>query len=159
MCKPWQVWVTLVAIYLLGGVCGGVAGYWIARGGHRHSFPPPREWVLRRVDRIDRRVNLTSDQRERIKPIVQRNIEELTKAWRQSIVGSREIIEHMEREIAAELTPEQRQKLEQFFAERRERFRKILRERELRGEKDLPPGPPPDAGPPPPPSPQGSTGT
>ncbi len=157
MSKPWQVWLVLVAIFAVGGVSGGLVGYRMAGAGHRHPLPPPRDWVLRRVARIDRELKLTPEQRTHIQPIVQRNIDELTKAWRQSILGSREIVERMEREIAAELTPEQRTRMEQYRQERRERFRKALRERGLRGDRDLPPDPPAEVGPlvPPPPPPEG----
>jgi len=154
MSKPWQVWLTLAAIFAFGGVCGAVAGYRIARGGHRHPLPPPRDWVLRRVDRIDRELHLTPEQKARIHPIVQRHIDELMKSWRQSITGVRETVEQMEREIAAELTPEQRQQLERFMQERREHFRREWRERQMRGDPDLPPEPAPGEPPPPPPPPE-----
>ncbi len=156
MSKPWQVWLVLAAIYVFGGVCGAVV-YRVARGGHRHPLPPPREWVMRRVALINRELKLTPEQRERIQPIVQRNLDELTKAWRQSIFGSREIVERMEREIATELTPQQRARMEQFLQERREHFRKELRERALRGDRDLPPDVPSEGRPPPPP-PESVTG-
>jgi hypothetical protein len=159
MAKPWQVWLVLTAIFAFGGVCGGLAGYRIARHGSHHP-PPPRDWVLRRIDRINREIKLTPEQKARIQPIVQRHIDELTKAWRQSMAGSRETVEKMEREIGAQLTPEQRAHLEQFMQERRERLRKMMQERALRGEPEPPPGPPPGDQPSPPPKPpEQSTGT
>jgi len=159
MSKPWQVWLVLTAIFVAGGVCGGLVGYRIDRRGLHHQ-PPPRDWVVRRIGRIDREIGLTPEQRQRIQPIVERNIDELTQAWRQSMVGSREIVEKMEREIGAELTPEQRARLEKFVQERHDRFKKMMQEQALRGGREPPPGPPPGGVPPPPPSPrEKSTGT
>ncbi len=142
MNKPWHVWLVLTGIYVFGGVCGGLVGFQIARKAYRHQRPPG-EWVKRRIDRIDRELNLTPEQRAHIEPIVKRHIEELTDAWRQSMTGSRENVERMEKEISAELTPEQRVRLNQFMQERRERFRKFMQERGLRGGHG-PAGAPPD---------------
>jgi hypothetical protein len=158
MNKPWQVWLALVAIFAVGGVCGWQAGYQVARRDFRHP-PPPREVVVRRIERIGRKMNLTPEQRARIWPIVERYTEELTKAWRQSFSQSREIIERMEKEIEAELTPEQRARFDQFRQKHRERFKKMMQEGDPHGER--PPGPPPGEEPPPPPPdpPEKSTGT
>ena len=150
MSKSWQVWLVLGGIFAFGGVCGAIAGFRIGREGHRHA-PPPRDWVLRRMDRIGQELGLTPEQKARIRPIVQRHIDELMKSWRQSIAASREVIDRMQREIAAELTPEQRAHLEKFLQERREHVRSEWRERQTRGDPDLPPEPPPWGPPPPPP--------
>jgi Spy/CpxP family protein refolding chaperone len=158
MNKPWQVCLMLTGIYVFGGVCGGLVGYQIARRAYRHQRPPG-EWMHRRIDRIDRELKLTPEQRARIDPIVKRHTEELTDAWRQSMTASRENVERMEKEIGAELTPEQRAQLDQFLQERRERFRKFMQEHGLRGGPGWPPGAPPDGDRPPPPPPPKSSDT
>ena len=73
-------------------------------------------------------MRLTPEQRTRIQPIVQRNIDELTKAWRQSILGSREIVERMEREIAAELTPEQRDVAQGVVSQLTDQIRNVVQD-------------------------------
>ena len=145
MSKPWQVWLALAAIFVLGGVCGGFAGYRIARRQFRHQ-PPPREWVMHRIARIDDELSLTSDEKRRIEPIVQRNVELLTAEWRRSMTQSRGIVEQMEKDIGAQLTPEKQARLEKFLKERRERFRKMMRERGLRGDRPPAEGLPHDGG-------------
>ncbi len=150
MNKPWQVCLVLVAIFTIGGISGGLVGYQVARRNFRHP-PPPREVVVRRIERIGRELKLTPEQKARIRPIVQRYTGELTKAWRQSMSQSREIIERMEKEIGAELTPEQRARFDQFRQKYRERFKKMMQEGDPHGERDRPPGPPPGEEPLPPP--------
>jgi Spy/CpxP family protein refolding chaperone len=157
MNKPWQVCLILFAIFAAGIVSGGLVAFRVARRNAPH-FPAPEVWVARRFDQLNRELNLTPQQKERVAPIVKRGTEELVKWHRQSLRASREVLERMEKDIAAELTPEQRTKFEQYLNARRERIRRLMSEqRGPRGERDRPPGemppPPPDAGGPPPSSP------
>lgn len=159
MNKAWQVCLVLIAIFAAGGISGGLVAFRVARRNPRY-FPAPEAWAARQFDHMTRELSLTPEQKARIEPMVKRDTEELVKLRRQSFRASREILERMETSIAAELTPEQRTKYEQFLKERRERFRRMMPEqRGPRGGRDRPPDekppPPPDAGsePPPPPNP------
>lgn len=149
MNKPWQVSLTLIAIFAAGGISGGLVAWRVARR-NALRFTAPEVWVGRHFDHLARAVNLTREQKVRIEPIVKRNTEELVKLRRQWFRTSRAILERMETSIAAELTPEQRPLYEQYLKERRERTRRMTPEqRSLHGERDRPPGekpPPPDAG-------------
>jgi Spy/CpxP family protein refolding chaperone len=148
MNKPWQVCLVLVGIFAAGGISGGLVAYQMAR---RHAPPPPGVWVARRIENVARELELTPAQMERVRPIVKRNVEELTKLTRQSMQPVHEILGRMETEISALLTPEQRTKYEQIMKERREVRRRMQDQHGMRGERerrpdDRPPPPPPKPG-------------
>ena len=73
-------------------------------------------------------VQLTPEQKERIKPIVAANIDELFKLRRQAI----DILDRMGKQIAAELTPEQCTRYEKILQERREARRQTQEMRNAR---------------------------
>lgn len=151
MNKPWQVCLVLVAIFVAGGISGGLVAFQIAR---RHAPPPPGVWIARRIENVARELQLTPAQMERVQPIVKRNVEELTKLSRQSMHTVHEMLERMETEIGAELTPEQRTRYEQILKERREVRRRMQERHGMRGEwerrsDDRPPLPPPKPAQPP----------
>ena len=151
MNKPWQVCLVLVAIFAAGGISGGLVAFQIAR---RHAPPPPGVWIARRIENVARELQLTPAQMERVQPIVKRNVEELTKLSRQSMHTVHEMLERMETEIGAELTPEQRTRYEQILKERREVRRRMQERHGMRGEwerrsDDRPPLPPPKPAQPP----------
>lgn len=131
MNKPWQVCLVLVAIFAAGGISGGLVAFQIAR---RHAPPPPGVWIARRIENVARELQLTPAQMERVQPIVKRNVEELTKLSRQSMHTVHGMLERMEAEIGAELTPDQRIKYEQILKERHEMRRRMQDQHGPRGE-------------------------
>ena len=64
------------------------------------------------------RLDLTPDQQEQIRPIVRRNMEQLSRVRNQSMLETQTTVESMQREISGKLTPEQRIKFEQMNRER-----------------------------------------
>ncbi|MFA5057832.1 MAG: hypothetical protein WC485_06935, partial [Opitutaceae bacterium] len=118
MNKPWQICLTLIAIFAAGGVSGGLVAYRVAQRRVPHS-PRIEAWGARQMERVAQELQLTPEQRERIKPIVKRNMEELARLRRESMRTVHEIIQRMETDIAAELTPEQRVKYEQILKKHR----------------------------------------
>jgi len=161
MTKPWQILLVLVVIFAAGGVSGGLVAYHIARHGAVRLPPPPDVWVARDIQRFGERLALTPAQEEKLKPIVRSNVEELTKLRRQSMRATHDILENLENQIMAELTPEQKASFQEFVQKRREAWRKM---QEMRGTpahpgREHPPGPPPGGGTPPPPPPQPAPAT
>ena len=163
MTKLWQIWLVLIAIFATGAVGGGLVVRHIARRQAPPPPPPPEMWVVRQIERVAGEVKLTPEQTERIKPIVKANVEDLVKLRRQAF----DIIDRMEKQIAAELTPEQRTRYEQILKEHREMRRQTHEQRNARrrtddappsrGERPVPP--PDDRGErsPPPPAPLGKS--
>jgi hypothetical protein len=147
MTKPWQISLVLIVIFAAGGVSGGLVAYHIARRDTMRLPPPPDVWVARDIQHFGRKLALTPQQQELIKPIVRVNVQELIKLRRQSMRSTRDILERLENEIMAVLTPEQKAHFQEFVQKRREAWRKM---QELRGARahpgrgGHPPGPPSD---------------
>ncbi|HTX67497.1 MAG TPA: hypothetical protein VMD31_17135 [Opitutaceae bacterium] len=159
MTKPWQILLVLVVIFAAGGVSGGLVAYHIARHSAVRLPPPPEVWVARDIERFGERLALTPAQMEKIKPIVRSNVEELTKLRRQSMRATHDILESLENEIMAELTPEQKVHFQEFVEKRRDAWRRM---QEMRGApahpgREHPPGAPPQGAPPAPPQPAPAT--
>jgi Spy/CpxP family protein refolding chaperone len=165
MNKPWQVWLVLAAIFIAGGVSGGLVGF---RAARRWRLPPPppngEAWMAQRMQRVVQTLDLSAEQKARVEAIVKRDWAELDKLRHQSFHASHEILERMESEIQNELNAEQKAKFAEIHKQWQE-SRKRMQERFMRGER---PGggpargmrPPPDGEPPqgpvpPPPAPNG----
>ena len=156
MTKPWQIWLVLAAIFATGVGGGWLLAMHVAHHEMRRPPLPPELWVARQIERVAEEVQLTPEEKERIKPIVTANIEELLKVRRQAF----DILDRMGKQIAAELTPEQRAKYEKILQEHRE-ARRLMHERRIPWHR--PDGAPPEPGnhppPPPAPPPERSSGT
>jgi Spy/CpxP family protein refolding chaperone len=150
MSKPWQIWLVLIAIFATGTAGGWLVGRHASRRTMRHA-PGPEGWAARQLERVADELQLTPEQKERIRPIITTNNDEMLKLRRQAL----DMIDRMEKQIAAELTPEQRTKYEQILQERRAAHRQMQEMRNSRHRADeMPPGREP-----PPPPPEKSTGT
>jgi hypothetical protein len=129
MNQPWKVVLAFVAVFVAGLICGGPLLNWV-KERHHEKRPPFAERTMRR---FVKELELTEAQKERIAPILQRTQTD----WRQfrqenmrNLIG---VIDRMHADVAAELNPEQRSKLEVIsneFRKRAERFRGRVREEE-----------------------------
>lgn len=158
--KPWKLVLLLTGIFLAGSVVGGFVSLAVARSMVRERLAPEM-WGPNRLKMIEKRLQLTPEQVERLKPIIRRDVEELTKLRQQGFQEARRVVERMEKDIASVLTPEQAVKYEKLNAELREKARRMFeqqkrdRDRPDKGERRGPPPggkdgmPPPPDGPPP----------
>jgi uncharacterized membrane protein len=157
MNKPWKVIIVLIGIFAAGGVTGGFVTLRVCKNKILNR-PVPEEWAPKHLKRLVDRLALTPEQQEQIRPIVRRNMEQLNRVRNQSLAETQTVVEGMQRDISAQLTPEQRTKFEQMNRELREaREAREKHEREKRmnldrtlGEKppEKPPGDQPPAKPP-----------
>ena len=125
MNKTWKVVLAFTAVFLAGAIFGGLlmlrAG---PRWAQRRAAPelpalPPA--VLRHMaDRLE----LTNEQKENIRPLVDRAEDEIRQIRQVSLKETGLILRRLQQTIAAELTPEQRKKLEKM----QERQRELMRE-------------------------------
>ena len=149
--KPWKLVLLLSGIFVAGAVVGGFVSLVVAKKMVRENFVP-EAWGPARLKMLEKRLELTEAQVERLKPIVRRDVEDLNRLRQQGFQETRRIIERMEKDISAALTPEQKTKFEKINAELRERARRVFeQQRRDRGEKGERRGPPPGDrdGPPP----------
>jgi Spy/CpxP family protein refolding chaperone len=115
----------LVAGFVLVFVAGGIAG--AALGGiyARHLFfdvHHPRRVGDRMKERLRAELRLTPEQVAKVSPIVDKTAAQLQEIRRDTGRRVHEIMEEAHKEIAADLTDEQRQKLQQI-EERHRRWR------------------------------------
>ena len=140
MNKPWNLVLVLAGIFIAGAVTGTFVTLrfgreWVVRR------PPPDQWLANHMKRLSDRVGLQPGQEEALRPIVQRNMEELSQVRSGCMTATRAVFDRMEHEISEKLTPEQRVKYEQLNKEMRERARKVMPDRNNR--PGGPAGPPP----------------
>lgn len=155
MNQPWKVIIVLFGIFVAGGVTGGFVGLRVCKNTIMNR-PVPEEWAPKHIKRLVDRLELTPEQQEKIRPIVRRNMEQLNRVRNHAMTETQTVVAGMQREIAVNLTDEQRVKFEQMnreLREAREAREKVEREKRLHlgrsfGEKppEKPPGskPPPD---------------
>jgi Spy/CpxP family protein refolding chaperone len=129
----------LIAGFLLVFVAGGIAG--AALGGFyaRHlffEFHHPRLVGARMKERLRTELSLTPEQVAKVSPIVDKTAAQLQEIRRDTGRRVHEIMADAHKEIAANLTDEQRQKLQQI-EERHRRWR------HRHGPHDFAPEPPP----------------
>ena len=115
----------LVAAFLLVFVAGGITGAFVGGSYARHHF-----FELHRPERIGARMkeglrtelNLTPEQVAKISPIIDKTASQLRDIRRDTGQRVHQIIVEAHRQMAANLTDEQRQKLQQS-EERHRRWR------------------------------------
>ena len=136
MNKPWKVVLAFTAIFLAGSIFGGLlairVGPKFMAPKRATSQPPVPPAVLRHLtDRLD----LTAEQKEKIRPMVDRAEDEIRPLMeryneairplrQQSLKDTGVIMRRLFQEVTGELTPDQRKKLEKM----QERQRELMRE-------------------------------
>ena len=123
MNRPWKIIVVLVGIFIAGGVTGAFIALAVDKSGSGRRYAPD-QWVPARLRHMTERLELTPAQVDRIRPIMKREGEELSRLREQGFRETRIILERMEKDISAELTPEQRPKFDELNKEIRERIRR-----------------------------------
>lgn len=158
MSNTWKLVLSLLGIFIAGGVTGTFVTLrfgreWVVKR------PGPDQWEGNHMKRLSERLNLEPKQQEELRPIVRRNMEELSQVRNGCMTATKAVFEQMEREISEKLTPAQLVKYEQLNKEMRERAKKVVPDK---NSKPLGSGGPPPPGEPaktgddaPPPKPPG----
>ncbi len=133
MSKPWQIILVLAGIFAAGGVTGSFVTLKACKE-KMVNRPVPEEWEPKHLKKLSDRLSLTEEQKEVLRPIIRRNMEQLNRLRNQSMAETRVVVEAMQREISQKLTPEQRVKFEQMNRELREA--REARERHEREKKE-----------------------
>lgn len=147
MKKTWIVVLAFVGVFVAGAVCGGpLIGRWMRPDGGRPRGP----FWPQMQQKLEQELSLTEAQKARIGPIMKQAQTETQRLRRENVKAIEAVLEKLHAEVAAELTPEQKVKLDGLQKKFRERAERVRREF-----RDRPPGPPPEDGdmPPPPPPP------
>ena len=113
-----RVWTILLAlaIFTCGVLVGGGLSFKIVTVGYKRAFQEPEVRAEKIVRRMERRLDLNSDQVKQVREIIleqQKAFQALHKEFRPRLDSQ---IEKTRRELAKVLTPEQAQKWEKTFA-------------------------------------------
>jgi len=133
----------LITGFLLVFIAGCLTGGFVAATTTRHFFFAAGHHGIsaqRMRDRLKSELNLTPEQMAKISPIIDKAAADLQQIRKDTGHRVRDVFSTTHNQIAADLTPEQRTKLEQM----RERHRRMLHHPHHRH------GPPPPDVPPPP---------
>lgn len=128
MNAPWKLVLVLAGIFVAGMVTGAFGTLRFGRDWVTKR-PGPDQWAPNHLRRLSERLDLLPEQQDQLRPIVRRNMEELSRVRNECLVATKSVFERMEREISERLTPEQRVKYEQLNKEMRERAKKVVPER------------------------------
>lgn len=132
----WKVILAMSGIF----VAGAATGTFVTLGAvktmaeRRGLAQPPAPWSPQQMRRLAEALSLTDEQLARIRPIVRRNMEDMGRLRQFTATEMRRNLERMEREISAELTPEQQGK----FREMQEMMRRRVLERRREGGLERP---------------------
>lgn len=146
--KPWKLVLLLTGIFLAGAITGSVVT--MRYGRHLAQMrAQPEQWGPARLKMLAQRLELTPEQVEKLRPIIKRDMEDLNRLRQHGMSETRRVLQRMEADISAELTPEQNEKFEKLTEEIRA---KMLRDHPgangprtpgQRGDRQPPDGPPP----------------
>ncbi len=120
--RHWKVILALVAIFITGGVTGTAVTLKVVKQIVASRTDPER-MPGRMLREYEQRLGLTTEQVEKIRPVLQRAGREMAQLRTEMAGRSFQVIRRSNEEIAAELTPEQQKLFEELRAELRERYR------------------------------------
>jgi Spy/CpxP family protein refolding chaperone len=116
-------------IFLSGAVAGGFATRHL---GRFNPQPRPESFGPQQLRRLAEGLDLTTEQRDTIGPILQKAGDDLKVMRKESIARATQVIEAMDAAVAAVLTPVQRERLATLRAEDRARMKTLMEERQRR---------------------------
>lgn len=142
MDKPWKIILLLAGIFVTGATTGGLVAVRVCREKleRPRQLPSVEQWTYERLRRLKARLKLTPEQVEKVKPVMRRDMEELGQLRGNFFAASRTIVDRMEKDIAAVLTPEQLQEFEKVKQESAVRWRRMMQDRERGGKGRSGPG-------------------
>ena len=121
----------LIAGFLLVFVAGGITGAFVGGSYARHHFfelHHPEGIDAQMKDRLRTELNLTPEQVAKISPIIDKTASQLREIRRDTGQRVHQIMAETHRQMAADLTDEQRQKLQQIEERHRQWRRRHFHE-------------------------------
>jgi Spy/CpxP family protein refolding chaperone len=129
MKQNWKIAVAFMIVFLAGGAIGSVFTLRFARPPVQQGRPTaPENFGVQLMQRWVRsnQLDLTPAQRQKIRPIVADTAEDLRRLRRESQHSAELMIEHMQDEIAAILTPDQQNRFNDLIDAQRRRMRQFI---------------------------------
>lgn len=120
--RHWKVMLALLALFLIGGVTGTAVTLKVVKQIVANRTDPER-MPGRMLHEYEKRLGLTPEQVEKIRPVLHRAGREMAQLRMEMSARSFQVIRRSNEEISAELTPDQQKLFEELKAELRERYR------------------------------------
>lgn len=131
MDKPWKVILAFTGIFLAGILVGSLITLRVGKS-FAQRLPMGEQYGPKLMQRLVTQLDLTPEQQEKIKPIVEQAAEQLRELRRTTQRTSTTVLERMQGDIGAVLTPEQKAKFDEQVAQQRERVKHFMEERARR---------------------------
>jgi len=136
--RHWKMIIGLGALYGAGCVTGFVLLLWVAV--HNPTPEQLNRWVNVRFKDYEKRLKLTPEQKEKIKPIVQNTRDQVRAITRLSVEQTLPVLDDAQHKIELELTPQQRVEFEKISREVMRHLRDFAQKQTA---KPAPPAPSP----------------
>jgi len=153
MASTAKIILAVGGIFLAGAITGGFVGVRLADRFGPEKRGSSRNGINEMIGgRLAEQLDLTPDQKQSIRPIINRAADELRKVRADAFSRTSALIAEMDAELAKHLTPAQCEQLKQIRAKQEERRKQWLLERSKRtepsgfgpaGGEGPPAGPPP----------------
>lgn len=121
--RRWKIILTLAAIFAAGAVTGGVFALGVVKKAVDQKINPNR-WPGSLLDSYQKRLKLTPDQVEQMRPVVEQSRREWADSVRAAVGSYGSIIRRLDEQLEPLLTPEQKAEHQRIREEVRARFRK-----------------------------------
>jgi len=131
MDKPWKVILAFTGIFLAGILVGGLVTLRVGKNWAQRQ-PMAEQYGPKLMQRLVTQLDLTPEQQDKIKPIVDQAAEELRQLRRTTQRTTASVLERMQGDIGAVLTPAQKTKFDDQVSQQRERFKRFMEERARR---------------------------
>lgn len=132
MNKTWKVVLAFIVVFVAGATFGGVLTLSLGRLMAARLQPRPQAFGAQLMMQWMRsgQLDLTPEQREKVRPIVASTTEELRRLHREDAHNAQLLIERMQDQIGAILTPEQRNRFILMIQRQRERMQRFMQEQQ-----------------------------
>lgn len=115
--RAWKVGACLLAIFIGGGVVGAILTLQLLRHELSRRADPVR-WTALMLDKIDRQVHFTPDQRRELEPVVRGGIGETFQVRDHASEEIAGIVQRSRAQAAKTLSADQMQRLDAFIQQR-----------------------------------------
>jgi hypothetical protein len=124
--KKWKIIAAMTGIFLAGAVTGAVLATRVIQKVAERNLSPER-WPAALVETYRRKLDLTPEQVEHMRPVVEQAREEWRRTMAGTVMGYGSIVQRLDRELKPLLTPEQLVKHTEIREEWQRRFREKFR--------------------------------
>jgi hypothetical protein len=127
MNKTWHVVLAFLVVFVAGGAIGSILElHYGPKLPAPNALPRPEQFMPQLAKRwMNNQLNLSANQKEKILPVINDAAEDMRRLRGEATHNGELILEHMQDEIAAVLTPAQRIRFDNLIETNRARLRQF----------------------------------